>query len=125
MLEQQFAVMAREEQVGHKGKLVLQLVPKGIQEVLGKYKDVLTNELPKELPPRREVDHKIEVLPGAEPPSKPPYRLNQKELMELKKQLNDLLERGYVRPSKSPYGRRCSLWTRRMASFGCVLIIEP
>lgn len=104
MLEQQFVVMAREEQVGHKGEVVQQPLPKEIQEVLAKYKDVLTNELPKKLPPRREVDHKIEVIPGAEPPSKAPYRLNQKELMELKKQLNDLLERGYVRPSKSPYG---------------------
>ena len=83
-------------------------LPRHIREVLGKYKDVLTNELPQELPqelpPRREVDHKIEVIPGSEPPSKAPYRLNQKELLELKKQLNDLLSRGYIRPSKSPYG---------------------
>jgi clan AA aspartic protease (TIGR02281 family) len=104
MLEEQFVVIAREEQRGHQKEVVGQTLPKRIQEVLAEYKDVLTNELPKELPPRREVDHKIEVQPGAEPPSKPPYRLNQKELMELKTQLNDLLERGYVRPSKSPYG---------------------
>ena len=56
-----------------------------IREVLGKYKDVLTNELPQKLPPRIEVDHKIEVIPGSEPPSKAPYQLNQKELLELKK----------------------------------------
>ena len=79
-------------------------LPKHIREVLGKYKDVLTNELPQELPPKREVDHKIEVISGSEPPSNAPYQLNQKELLELKKQLNDLLSRGYIRPSKSPYG---------------------
>ena len=79
-------------------------LPRHICEVLDKYKDVLTNELPQELPLKREVDHKIEVIPGLEPPSKAPYQLNQKELLELKKQLNDLLSRGYIRPSKSPYG---------------------
>jgi hypothetical protein len=53
--------------------------------VLKRYKDVLTKELPHELPPKREVDHKIEVIPGAEPPSKALYWLNQVELIELKK----------------------------------------
>jgi hypothetical protein len=73
--------------------------PKHIRDVLRRYKDVLTNELSQELPPTREINHKIEVIPGSEPPSKAPYRLNQKELLELKKQLNDLLSRGYIRPS--------------------------
>jgi hypothetical protein len=56
------------------------------------------------LPLKKEVDHKIEVISRLEPPSKVPYWLNQVELMELKKKLNDLLARVYVRPSKSPYG---------------------
>jgi hypothetical protein len=47
--------------------------PKHIRDVLGRYKDVLINELSQELPPMREVDHKIEVVPGSEPPSKAPY----------------------------------------------------
>ena len=74
-----------------------------IRDLLGKYKDVLTNELPQELPPKKEIDHKIGVILGSEPPSKAPYRLNQKKLLKLKKQLDDLLSRGYIRPSKSPY----------------------
>ena len=53
--------------------------------------------------PRREVDHKIEVKPGTETPSKAPYRLSQKELEELKSQLDELLTEGYIRQSKSPY----------------------
>ncbi|KAL3688559.1 hypothetical protein R1sor_014868 [Riccia sorocarpa] len=76
----------------------------GLQRVLNEFADVLTNELPTELPPRRGVDHKIEVVPGSEPPSKAPYRLNQVYLLELKKQLSELLARGYIRVSKSPYG---------------------
>ena len=65
--------------------------PKHICEVLERQKDVLTNKLHEESPPTREVDHKIEVIPGSEPPSKAPYRLNKKKLLELKKQVNDLL----------------------------------
>ena len=42
-------------------------LPRHIREVLGKYKDVLTNELPQELPSKREVDHKIEVIPCRAP----------------------------------------------------------
>ena len=78
--------------------------PKCIREVIQGFGDVLTEELPDELPPRREVDHKIELVPGAAPPSKAPYRMNQRELVELKKQLNELLAKGYIRQSKSPYG---------------------
>ena len=53
---------------------------------------------------RWEVDHKIEVKSETEPPSKAPYRLTQKELEELKSQLDELLTKGYIRQSKSPYG---------------------
>ena len=50
------------------------------------------------------MDHKIEVKPGTEPPSKAPYCFSQKELEELKSQLDELLAKGYIRQSKSPYG---------------------
>ena len=78
--------------------------PKCVTSVIHKFMDVLTTELPDSLPPEREVDHKIEVVPGSQPPSKAPYRLNQRELKELKTQLNELLAKGYIRKSKSPYG---------------------
>ena len=69
----------------------VELVPKCVEDVLKRYQDVMPEDLPNELPPRREVDHKIEVKPGTEPPSKVPYRLSQKELEELKSQLDELL----------------------------------
>ena len=62
----------------------VELVPKCVKDVLKMYKDVMLKDLPNQLPPRWEVDHKIEVKPGTEPPSKAPYRLSQKELEELK-----------------------------------------
>ncbi|KAL3682840.1 hypothetical protein R1sor_000862 [Riccia sorocarpa] len=76
----------------------------GLREILSEYSDILTDELPEELPPMREVDHKIELVPGSNPPSKAPYRLNQPEMLELKTQLGELMERGYIRTSKSPFG---------------------
>src|SRR6202163_689507 len=72
--------------------------------IINEFKDVFPEDLPSGLPPRREVDHHIELEPGQRPPSKPTYRLSQPETDELKKQLADLLANGYIRESKSPYG---------------------
>ncbi|XP_048231260.1 uncharacterized protein LOC125370291 [Ricinus communis] len=60
-------------------------------------------ELPKKLPPRREVDHEIELESGAKPPAFTPYRMAPLELEELRRQLKELLDAGYIRPSKAPY----------------------
>lgn len=77
--------------------------PTIIREVLEKNKDVMPAELPNKLPPRREVDHKIELEPGAKPPAMAPYRMAPPELEELRRQLKDLLDTGKIRPSKAPY----------------------
>jgi hypothetical protein len=68
------------------------------------YSDILVTALPKELPPSRSVDHAIDLIPGQSPPSRAPYRLAPKELEELKRLLDELLESGFIAPSKSPYG---------------------
>ena len=49
--------------------------PKPVHKVLEEFKDVMPAELPKRLPPRREVDHAIELEPGAKPPAFAPYRM--------------------------------------------------
>ncbi|XP_074364525.1 uncharacterized protein LOC141705502 [Apium graveolens] len=67
------------------------------------YEDVFPDELPG-LPPHREVEFTIELVPGAEPISKAPYRMAPLELQELKEQLQELLDRGFIRPSVSPWG---------------------
>nr|GFB16197.1 putative reverse transcriptase domain-containing protein [Tanacetum cinerariifolium] len=61
------------------------------------------HELPG-IPPVREVEFNIELIPGSEPISKSPYRMAPIELKELKDQLQELLERGFIRPSVSPWG---------------------
>ncbi|GJU01550.1 putative reverse transcriptase domain-containing protein [Tanacetum coccineum] len=62
--------------------------------------DVFPDELPG-LPPEREVKFTIELIPGAQPISKSPYRMAPIEFRELKDQLQELLERGFIRPSVS------------------------
>nr|GFD12503.1 putative reverse transcriptase domain, aspartic peptidase domain protein [Tanacetum cinerariifolium] len=59
------------------------------------------DELPG-IPPVREVEFSIELILGAEPISKAPYRMAPIELKELKDQLQELLERCFIRPSVSP-----------------------
>jgi len=78
--------------------------PKCIKQVLEEFPDVMPDELLENLPPRRRVDHAIEVMPGVAPPAKAPYRMSHEELKELKVQLEELLTKGYIKPSKSPYG---------------------
>nr|GFC87025.1 putative reverse transcriptase domain-containing protein [Tanacetum cinerariifolium] len=64
---------------------------------------VFPDELPG-IPPVREVEFSIELISGAEPISKAPYRMALIELKELKDQLQELLERGFIHPSMSPWG---------------------
>jgi len=71
---------------------------------LGEYRDVFPDALPDGLPPSREVDHRIELIPGSSPPSRPTIRLSATELDELRKQLTELEAAGFIRPSKSPFG---------------------
>lgn len=74
------------------------------KRLLAEYPDCFPPDLPKQLPPDREVDHHIDLIPGSTPPSRPTFRMSPTELDELKKQIDDLLSKGLIRPSKSPYG---------------------
>ncbi|XP_028055926.1 uncharacterized protein LOC114260063 [Camellia sinensis] len=71
--------------------------------VVCEFPDVFPEELPRELVDR-EIEFTIEVLPGIQPISKTPYRMALAEMRELKIQLQDLLDKGFIRPSVSPWG---------------------
>ena len=79
-------------------------MPIEVKKVLDEFKDVMPSELPKKLPPRREEDHKIELGQGAKCLAMGPYRMAPLELEELRRQLKELLDVGFVQPSKAPYG---------------------
>jgi len=55
-----------------------------------------------ELPPNREMEFMIELIPGTTPISKAPYRMAPAELAELKGQFQELLDKGLIQPSASP-----------------------
>ncbi|KAL0337562.1 UNVERIFIED_CONTAM: Retrovirus-related Pol polyprotein from transposon [Sesamum calycinum] len=71
--------------------------------VVREFPDVFPEELPG-LPPHLEVDFEIDTIPGAAPISITPYRMAPLELKELKNQLEELLDKGFIRPSISPWG---------------------
>ncbi|KAK8918385.1 hypothetical protein KSP39_PZI021868 [Platanthera zijinensis] len=71
--------------------------------IASEFPDVFPAEL-LGMPPDREVEFSIDVEPGTRPISKTPYRMTPRELEELRSQLDELLERGYIRPSSSPWG---------------------
>jgi hypothetical protein len=72
--------------------------------VVCEYPDVFPDEFPG-MPPDRDVEFVIELQPGTAPISKRPYSMPPKELAELKTQLQELIDKGYIRPSSSPWGR--------------------
>jgi hypothetical protein len=67
------------------------------------YPDVFPEEF-LGLPPDRDIEFAIDLVPGTAPIAKRPYRMSVEELVELKKQLKDLLDKCYIRPSASPWG---------------------
>jgi hypothetical protein len=71
-------------------------------KVVSEFLDVLPKDLPG-MTPEREVEFVIELIPGITPISKRAYRVSRPELVELKKQIDDLSEKGYIRPSTSPW----------------------
>jgi hypothetical protein len=56
------------------------------------------------IPPERDIEFKIELQHGTTPIARSPYKMSQDELAELKIQLKDLLDKGYIRPSSTPWG---------------------
>jgi hypothetical protein len=64
---------------------------------------VFLNDLPG-MPPERAIEFKIELQPGMAPIATSPHRMTPVELIELKVQLQGLLDKGYIHPSALPWG---------------------
>jgi hypothetical protein len=76
-------------------------LPEEIQELLEEFADIIVDELPHSLPPITSVSHHIDLIPGASLPNKAAYRLMPQENEEVKRQVQDLLDKGLVRESLS------------------------
>jgi hypothetical protein len=70
---------------------------------LREYRDVFLEEV-LGLHPRRDIEFSIELSPGAVPVSRTPYRMSTPELVELKLQLKEMMDKGYIHPNVSPWG---------------------
>ncbi|GKG01651.1 hypothetical protein Tco_0306356 [Tanacetum coccineum] len=67
------------------------------------FPEVFLHDLPG-LPPTRQVEFHIELIPGAAPVARAPYRLAPADMKELAEQLKELSDKGFIRPSSSPWG---------------------
>ena len=77
-------------------------LPPAVTNLLQEYADVFPKEVPPGLPPIRGIEHQIDLIPGASLPNRAPYRTNPDETKEIQRQVQELLNKGYVRESLSP-----------------------
>ncbi|GJR57332.1 putative reverse transcriptase domain-containing protein [Tanacetum coccineum] len=84
--------------------------------VIRDFPEVFPDDLPG-LPPSRQVEFKIDLVPGAAPVARAPYRLAPSEMKELSEQLKELLEKGFIRPSSSPWGAPVLFVKKKDGSF--------
>ncbi|GJR97286.1 putative reverse transcriptase domain-containing protein [Tanacetum coccineum] len=90
---------------GHKNQLEVQDFP-----------EVFPEDLPG-LPPTRQVEFQIDLVPGAAPVARAPYRLAPSEMKELSEQLKELSDKGFIRPSSSPWGAPVLFVKKKDGSF--------
>ncbi|GKC93306.1 putative reverse transcriptase domain-containing protein [Tanacetum coccineum] len=84
--------------------------------VIHDFPEVFPKELPV-LPPPRQVEFQIDLVPGAAPVTRAPYRLEPSEMKELSVQLQELFEKGFIRPSSSPWGASVLFVKKKDGSF--------
>ncbi|GKB20143.1 putative reverse transcriptase domain-containing protein [Tanacetum coccineum] len=84
--------------------------------VIRDFPEVFPEDLPG-LPPPRQVEFRIDLIPGAAPVARAPYRLAPSKMKELSKQLQELLEKGFIRPSSLPWGALVLFVKKKDGSF--------
>ncbi|GJY93054.1 putative reverse transcriptase domain-containing protein [Tanacetum coccineum] len=84
--------------------------------IVREFPKVFLEDLPG-LPPARQVEFQIDLVPGAAPVARAPYRLAPAEMQELSTQLQELSDRGFIRPSSSPWGAPVLFVKKKDGSF--------
>ena len=81
---------------------IVSSVPPAVTNLLQEYEDIFPVEIPLGLPPMRGIEHQIDLILGATLPNRAAYRTNPEETKEIQRQVQDLLDCGYVCESLSP-----------------------
>jgi hypothetical protein len=106
--------------------IYVEYLPIEIQELLENFVDIVVDELPHSLPPIMSISHHIDLIPGASLPNKEAYRLTPRENEEVKKQVQELLDKGLVRESLRPCAVLTVLSPKKDGGWRmCTSIIEP
>ncbi|PKU66848.1 putative mitochondrial protein [Dendrobium catenatum] len=103
-------LFAQELKVAQHGLFVMlveenpqqETIPEIIQPLLQQFEDMFSSEFPSGLPPMRDVQHHMELIPGSVLPNRPAYRLRPDEHRELQREVEELITKGFIRPSASP-----------------------
>uniref|UniRef100_A0A151UI81 Transposon Ty3-I Gag-Pol polyprotein n=1 Tax=Cajanus cajan TaxID=3821 RepID=A0A151UI81_CAJCA len=98
-------------------------LPLEIKNLLIEFDDVFPSEGPMGHPPFRGIEHQIDFVPGASLPNRPTYRTNPQEKKEIEKQVQDLLDKGWIQKSLSPCVVPVLLVPKKDG--GCVVTVEP
>lgn len=71
--------------------------------MLQEFNNIVADDLPDKFPPKRSISHHIDFIPRASLPNKVEYRMSRKDNEEIRKQVQELLDKGLIRESLSPY----------------------
>ena len=76
----------------------------GIRALVKQFAEVFPADMPDQLPPDRGIAHTIPLVPGSSTPAARTYRLSKPQREEMEAQISDLLKKGWIQPSTSPFG---------------------
>ena len=77
-------------------------LPVEIQDMLNEFHDIVVNDLPSEFPPKRSINHHIDLILGSNLPNKAAYRMTPQENEEIRNQVQELLDKRLIKESLSP-----------------------
>ena len=115
-----FMILAAKEVV----KTPNSTIPPEVTLVIEKFSDVFPEELPNRLPPMHDIQHAIDLVPGSSLPNLSHYRMNSTEHDELKRQVDELVDKDFIRESMSPCAVPALLTPKKMDHGVCAWIVE-
>lgn len=99
--------------------------PLEVELILRKFQDMFLEDLPDELPPMHDIQHVIDLIPEANFPYLPHYQMNPIEHLELRKKIDELMRKGFIKGKHEPMCHACTSHTQEGWIMQNVWIVEP